>query len=121
MTTALACPVCGDALTLQELAAVCPSGHAFDRARSGYLNLLLSNKKQSAPGDSPAMMHSRRRFLQGGWYDRMAAAANTAVLDMLAGRTASHVADLGCGEGYFTASLHRAAGAALSAHTCYGV
>src|SRR4051812_21467193 len=121
MTTALACPVCGDGLTLQDLAAVCPSGHAFDRARSGYLNLLLSNKKQSAPGDSSTMMHSRRRFLQSGAYDPMAAAANSAVLDTLAGRAESHVADLGCGEGDFTASLHRAAAAELPVHTRYGV
>ena len=123
MTTVLACPVCDAELTIGVTAATCPNTHTFDRARSGYLNLLLSNKKQSAePGDSPAMMHSRRAFLQGGFYDQMAAAANTAVAGILAGRRETHVADLGCGEGFFTARLQRTLAAAASpSHTCYGV
>ena len=75
--TALACPVCGTELSVRTTDAVCPNRHAFDRARSGYLNLLLSNKKQSAE------------------------AAMTTVAEILAGRRESHVADLGCGEGFF--------------------
>src|SRR5471032_1059412 len=102
MNSVLACPVCGADLAIGATAATCPNTHSFDRARSGYLNLLLSNKKQSAePGDSPAMMVSRRAFLQGGFYDQMAAAAGSAVAAVLAGRHAPHVADLGCGEGFF--------------------
>ena len=104
--TVLACPVCDASLTIGATAATCPNGHAFDRARSGYLNLLLSNKKQSAePGDSPAMMQSRRAFLRGGFYDPMAAAASGAVTELVAGRPQAQVADLGCGEGFFTARL----------------
>src|SRR4029077_819806 len=122
MPPVLACPVCGDALTLGASAASCPRGHAFDRARSGYLNLLLSNKKQSAePGDSQAMMLSRRAFLQAGYYDAMAAAASAAVVDIVEGRSAVQVADLGCGEGYFTARLHAALVVAAPGHVCYGV
>ena len=103
--------------------AACPNTHTFDRARSGYLNLLLSNKKQSAePGDSPAMMRSRRTFLLGGFYDPMAAAANTVVAELLAGRNDIHVADLGCGEGFFTARLQDALAASIfHARTFYGV
>src|ERR1700687_3568463 len=104
MPTVLACPVCDAPLTIGATAGTCPNMHSFDRARSGYLNLLLSNKKQSAePGDSPAMLKSRRTFLLGGFYDQMSAAANTAVAEVLAGRREAHVADLGCGEGFFTA------------------
>ena len=107
MTTALACPVCGEGLTLLPAAATCPKGHAFDRARSGYLNLLLSNKKQSAePGDSLAMLQSRRAFLEGGYYDQMAAAAAAALAEVVAGQPAPEIADLGCGEGFFTARAH---------------
>jgi 23S rRNA (guanine745-N1)-methyltransferase len=113
MTTALSCPVCATGLTLSATAATCPNAHSFDRARSGYLNLLLSNKKQSAePGDSPAMLRSRRAFLQGGFYDQMATAAGDAVSEILAGRTGAQIADLGCGEGFFTARLKRAIPAA---------
>ena len=126
MTTVLACPVCSAALTIVAAAATCPYAHTFDLARSGYLNLLLSNKKQSAqPGDSPAMLLGRRTFLRGGFYDQMASAANTAVAEVLAGRSDSaHVADVGCGEGYFTARLKHwlaAASPAPPATMCYGV
>ena len=122
MTTVLACPVCGAELTIRAADAACPNAHSFDRARSGYLNLLLSNKKQSAePGDSVDMLNSRRAFLRAGFYDQMAAAANTAVAAIVSGRTEIHVADLGCGEGYFTALLHRALVSASPAHACYGV
>src|SRR5258708_31594670 len=123
MTSVLACPVCDAELTSRATDAACPNGHAFDRARSGYLNLLLSNRKQSKePGDSPDMMRSRRTFLHGGFYDRMAEATNAAVIEIVAGRTDGSVADLGCGEGVFTACLPRALVAAAAPRgPCYGV
>ena len=79
MTTRLACPVCGGALTLSASAAACANGHSFDRARSGYLNLLLT-KQSAEPGDSAAMLQSRRAFLQAGFYDAMSSAASAAVV-----------------------------------------
>lgn len=122
MTSVLACPVCGAALTHAPTTATCPARHSFDRARGGYLNLLLSNKKQSAePGDSPAMLQSRRAFLQGGFYDGMAEAAVAAVTSHVAGRTDAQVADLGCGEGYFTARVQRGLAEAAPTATMYGV
>ena len=118
----LACPVCGGGLTVGTREAACPNAHSFDRARSGYLNLLLSNQKQSAePGDSARMLRSRRGFLQAGFYDPMATAANAAVAEIVAGRTGIHLADLGCGEGFFTARLHGALATASPACVCYGV
>jgi 23S rRNA (guanine745-N1)-methyltransferase len=122
MPTVLACPVCGAALTISATAATCPNTHTFDRARSGYLNLLLAARKQSTePGDSPAMMQSRRTFLQAGFYDQMSGALNVAVAAVLAEKHAPVVADLGCGEGFFTARLRQALVAAGSAAACYGV
>src|SRR3954468_14340145 len=122
MISVLACPVCGAALTIGASDAACPAGHRFDRARGGYVNLLLSHQKQSAePGDSRAMLRSRRAFLQGGFYDRMAAAVDTVMGDVLASRVEPHVADLGCGEGYFTTGLHRALNASGCTHACYGI
>jgi 23S rRNA (guanine745-N1)-methyltransferase len=121
MTTMLACPVCGGALTLGAAAATCSNRHAFDRARSGYLNLLLT-KRSAEPGDSAAMLQSRRAFLQAGFYDAISSAASAAVMEILANRSHAHVADVGCGEGFFTARLNRALADAISpAPTCYGV
>ena len=121
VTTMLACPVCGGPLTLGAAAATCSNQHAFDRARSGYLNLLLT-KQSAEPGDSAAMLQSRRAFLQAGFYDAIASAASAAVVEILAGRTHAHVADVGCGEGFFTARLNRALADAISPPpTCYGI
>ena len=118
----LACPVCASALTIGPTDAACPNKHSFDRARSGYLNLLLSNKKQSAePGDSPAMLQSRRAFLQAGFYDQMATATATVVGEVLAGRSDAEVADLGSGEGFFTARLKTALAAMSLSPAFYGV
>jgi 23S rRNA (guanine745-N1)-methyltransferase len=67
------------------------------------------------------MLNSRRAFLRAGFYDRMAAAANAAVAGLVGDATDVQVADLGCGEGYFTARLHHALARAVPAHACYGV
>jgi 23S rRNA (guanine745-N1)-methyltransferase len=121
-TTVLACPVCGDALTLDAASAVCANAHSFDRARSGYVNLLLSNQKHSAePGDSDAMLRSRRAFLQAGFYDAMSHAVNAAVARIVATRTEAHIADIGCGEGFFTARMKRALDELQAPAVCYGV
>src|SRR4051812_42734648 len=117
----LACPVCDGALTLGASAATCPNGHSFDRARNGYFNLLLA-KQSAEPGDSAAMLQSRRAFLHAGFYNRMSQATNAAVVKIVAPRSHAHVADIGCGEGFFTARLKRALDEAMPAPpVCYGV
>jgi 23S rRNA (guanine745-N1)-methyltransferase len=67
------------------------------------------------------MLQSRRAFLQGGFYDPMATAAASTVGELLAGRAHPHVADLGSGEGFFTARLKAALDAQSSAPVFYGV
>jgi 23S rRNA (guanine745-N1)-methyltransferase len=122
----LKCPVCGGPLTIGTAAATCEAGHAFDLARSGYLNLLLPTRRHSPePGDSPAMLRSRRTILQAGVYDAMSAATNTAVQEALGERAAARIADLGCGEGFFLDRLERHltahGGAGAANYEYYGV
>jgi 23S rRNA (guanine745-N1)-methyltransferase len=106
MLSILKCPVCDRPLALRDTAAACEAGHSFDRARQGYLTLLLASQRHSPePGDSPAMLHSRRVILRSGIYDPMADAMNAVVAELLAERSAAHVADLGCGEGLFLSRL----------------
>ena len=117
----IACPVCGAALTLGASAAACPNAHSFDRARNGYFNLLLA-KQSAEPGDSALMLKSRRAFLHAGFYNRMSQATNAAVLEIVAPRSHAQVADIGCGEGFFTARLRRALADAMpEPPVCYGV
>lgn len=101
---ALRCPVCKKPPLLPgDRSYVCRSGHAFDVAREGYVNLLLAHQKHSKePGYDSAMMASRRRFLRSGAYDRL---LKVLVEVVPAGGSDLSVLDAGCGEGYYLTGL----------------
>ena len=106
---ALACPL--DGQPLQRVAATwrCASGHSFDVASQGYANLLpVQNKRSRDPGDSKEMVAARRRFLNSGAYQPIAAAVSRAALAGLA--TSASCLDAGCGEGYYLRQLAAAVG-----------
>ena len=95
------CPICAAPL---ERAYACPNGHAYDKAREGYVHLLPANKKHSkAPGDDKGMAEARRRFLSGGYYGHLLAAL--CALGAEYAPPGEAVLDSGCGEGYYTAGL----------------
>jgi 23S rRNA (guanine745-N1)-methyltransferase len=103
---ALACPLDGSPLRRNGPTWRCAGGHSFDIASQGYTNLLPVQKKRSLdPGDSKEMVAARRRFLNGGFYQPIAAAVNQAVLaDLPPGAMASCL-DAGSGEGYYLRQL----------------
>lgn len=120
----LACPLDGEPLHRKDNAWACPQGHSFDVARQGYVNLLPVQKKKSRdPGDSKAMVVARQAFLAAGFYQPIADAVATALLDGVgadAGKGADSYAgvgsdsgiepavsclDAGCGEGYYLRQL----------------
>ncbi len=111
----LQCPVrgCGLALARQDRRWVCPAGHAFDVARSGYVNLLQpQDRKSKEPGDAALAVAARRRL-----HDLGIARPILRAIAALA-RAASHdtVLDAGCGEGFYLGSLQ-----AESACAAWGV
>lgn len=66
----LACSVrgCGLPLAARERSLVCAQGHAFDRARSGYVNLLQPQDRRSLEaGDSRHEIEARARLLAAGF------------------------------------------------------
>ena len=66
----LACPVrgCGRALVGNGRVFACAAGHSFDRARSGYVNLLQPHERRSrAPGDALAALQARVRLEERGY------------------------------------------------------
>lgn len=84
----------------------CSSKHTFDVAREGYINLLLSHRKNSKePGDNKEMLLSRRRFLQAGHFDVLIERLCEMFSQALVARNESAILDLGCGEGYFLRSI----------------
>lgn len=104
---ALVCPVrgCSEALRWEASQVVCGKGHLFDRARSGYCNLLqVQERKSKHPGDSKAAVQARRRSLERG--------LGEALRDALIQQGESWglpaqavVLDAGCGEGYYLRAL----------------
>lgn len=109
---ALACPLDGSPLQRQGASWRCASGHSFDIASQGYVHLLPVQKKRSLdPGDSKEMVAARRRFLNAGHYQPIAAAVSRAVLADLPVNGTVSCLDAGSGEGYYLRQLAAASGA----------
>ena len=60
------CPVCRKPLERTEKIYRCPDGHSYDISKSGYINLLMSQKSGNH-GDDKIMVHARRDFLEKGF------------------------------------------------------
>ena len=106
----LNCPLDGTPLRRSGASWRCPSGHCFDVAAQGYTNLLpVQDKRSRDPGDSKEMVAARRRFLESGAYEQIAAAVSQTVLADLAPKHSLACLDAGCGEGYYLRQLADAA------------
>ena len=106
----LACPHCAGPLSRHGGSVTCPTGHAFDVARSGYLSLLPGDA-HTGSADTPEMVAAREAFLGAGHFEPLAEA-----LAMEAERSTGHVAepaahapgcvlDLGAGTGWYLARV----------------
>lgn len=105
---------CAQPLLVTGRAAVCPRGHAFDRARGGYWNLLQpQDTKSRRPGDAERVVAARGRALAAGWGDGLARAI-AAEITVLALPERAPLLDVGCGDGFFLAELAR--DVAIAAH-----
>ena len=109
--SAFCCPVCGQPLLRQERLLRCATGHSFDLASQGYVNLLAANRKHAAlPGDDKGMVAARRAFLRAGWYQPFSDALNRLAAQAVATAPQPFLLDAGCGEGYYTGRLAQALG-----------
>jgi 23S rRNA (guanine745-N1)-methyltransferase len=92
---------------------VCPQGHSFDIARSGYINLLQPQERRSKhPGDTMAAVKGRRRLHDLG----VTAPLARAIADLAGASPGDAVLDAGCGDGFYLGTLARETGCAA-----YGV
>lgn len=101
---------CAAALAQDGPVLRCGNGHAFDRAREGYWNLLQPQDRRSAhAGDRDEAVMARRRWLSRGSVAGLAAQLRAAIdaLALPAGRCAI---DAGCGEGTLTAGMFNGRG-----------
>lgn len=104
------CPNCGRALSETERSFVCQSGHVFDRAKSGYVNLYIK-KSSERTGDSKESIAARERIMSLGYYEPLARVLENYVSD------GDAVLDVCSGEGW----LDRALCAKKNGVTLYGV
>lgn len=103
---ALACPLEGDPLHPAASRWCCAAGHSFDVASQGYTHLLpVQNKRSRDPGDSKEMVAARRRYLERGVYEPIAARVSRIVLADLPVDGRLSCLDAGCGEGYYLRQL----------------
>lgn len=93
----LACPHCAAGLASAPGSLRCSSGHVFDVARQGYVNLLSG--KASVTGDNTAMVAARDEFLSAGHYAPIVAAT------VAASAGDGCVLDLGAGTGHYLAAV----------------
>lgn len=107
----LLCPICHRPLdqATDPAVAICGSGHCFNRAKEGYLNLLRSSKAGDTMGDPKAAARSRRDFLNKGYYAPLRDALVSIVADKVTelGGGNHALLDICCGEGYYTSALGR--------------
>jgi 23S rRNA (guanine745-N1)-methyltransferase len=90
-------------LRREERRMVCPNGHSFDIARSGYCNLLQPQDRRSrSAGDSPEAVAARHRFLDAGHEERIL----DTIIEILATLgPADAVLDAGCGDGHHLGTI----------------
>jgi 23S rRNA (guanine745-N1)-methyltransferase len=101
----LVCPVCKEKLLTIGKTMKCASGHSYDIAAQGYVNLLLSGKSGDCVGDDPELITARRDFLDAGYYAPLRTAICEKVRLLGEGKNDLRVLDSGCGEGYYTRAI----------------
>lgn len=101
----LRCPVCHTALKKDNRTYYCVNKHAFDCAKSNYVNLLHSQQsKTKQHGDEKVMVVSRRRFLEQNYYLPLVNVIN----DFIESTDMNNmIVDMGCGEGYYTEKFRK--------------
>src|ERR1700674_3189482 len=100
----LLCPVrdCHMALVREERRLLCPRGHSFDLARSGYVNLLQPQERRSKqPGDTAAAVTARRRLHDRG----VTGPLLQAIGEIVSPSPDDIVLDAGCGDGFYLGTL----------------
>ncbi len=92
------CLKCHEVLVLNNKSYQCKNKHNYDCAKSGYVNLLQSQKSNTKQhGDDKAMLLSRKHFLDKGYYQLLA----NKLRKIINPTSKDTILDAGCGEGWY--------------------
>jgi 23S rRNA (guanine745-N1)-methyltransferase len=98
---------CRLGLVRDDRRMLCPRGHSFDIARSGYINLLQPQERRAKnPGDTADAVAARRRLHDRGVTEPL----RVAIGEAIAATRNDVVLDAGCGDGFYLGGLHRDTG-----------
>ncbi|MBP0961894.1 MAG: methyltransferase domain-containing protein [Oscillospiraceae bacterium] len=97
------CPVCGLPLDRTEKSYTCAGNHCYDISKSGYVNLLLSQKGGNH-GDDKIMVKARRDFLEKGYYNALRDKITDTVKKYAS--DGAVILDAGCGECFYTSHFY---------------
>ena len=98
---------CRQPLSHEDRRYLCPRGHSFDIARSGYVNLLQPQDRRSRqPGDTADAIAGRRRLHESG----VTAPLVRKIADAISAKPDDILLDAGCGEGSILGALHAESG-----------
>ena len=112
----LKCPNCNQVLEQGLKQFYCNNNHQFDRAKSGYVNLLQSQKENTKNhGDDRTMLLNRKSFLDKGFYLPLVIEMKR-LIETLPHNT---ILDAGCGEGWYSEHIGgNILGIDISKHAC---
>ncbi|NLZ45510.1 MAG: methyltransferase domain-containing protein [Clostridiales bacterium] len=113
------CPICNERLYKESNSIKCKNSHSFDYSKSGYVNLLKTKGRAKIHGDGKVMIKSRKRFLDGGYYQSLQNMVSEFVVKYLPEN--GTVLDCGCGEGYYSAEISRRLCEKKSHFSYYGI
>ena len=103
------CPVCKKALIKEQRSYKCETGHCFDLAKEGYVNLLAgSHKAGENIGDNKDMALSRKRFLEKGYYSLLKDEITGIIREKHSDNPV--VCDICCGEGWYSDEIIKSVG-----------
>ncbi len=113
----LRCPVCGTGFSVADHSLRCETGHSYDIARQGYVNLLPGDARPGT-ADTADMVAAREGFLESGHFAGLrrliAEAAGRAVAEAGGGSGAGAggsdaaggcIVEVGAGTGYYLAGV----------------
>ena len=91
------CPKCAKSLTKSGNSYICEDNHCYDIAKSGYVNLVLANQKNSADaGDNKEMIVARLSVMDNDYYKKL----TDDIISIINDNENYSILDAGCGVGY---------------------